>query len=310
MQMHLNIQRLYRNTRTLFATRGMPLALGEFILRRGLMGSGPYIATSGGYHVGFAPWLSFSEYWSYRGGDFGDEPSNGISRWLRDLLRHWPIETTSIAVDVGANIGIFTLEFAGLGFRQVHAFEPVPETCRRLQRNVDRNRVSERVRVNCTALAERDGWLCIDYDPRSPATSYVSPRGERVPCQTLDTYASVNQLAHVDLLKLDVEGWEVRVLRGARQLLADGRIDLILVEWAPDLLERAGSSGGELWSVLTRHGYCLWRVCRHGLLPIARLQDLAGVKWGNLVASRGLLGFLGGNERLAEPGQRAVNQCG
>lgn len=84
MQMHLNIQRLHRNTRTLFATRGMPLALGEFILRRGLMGSGPYIATSGGYHVGFAPWLSFSEYWSYRGGDFGHEPSNGISSlWIK-----------------------------------------------------------------------------------------------------------------------------------------------------------------------------------------------------------------------------------
>jgi len=172
----------------------------------------------------------------------------------------------------------------GLGFKQVHAFEPGHETCLRLQRNVDGNQLADRVRVNCEALGESDGWLRMQHDPSSPATSFVSSAGEPVRCRALDSYARENGLAHIDLLKLDVEGYEVQVLRGAPGLLGEGRISMILVEWAPDLLEKEGASARELWSMLTGYGYRLWMVCREGLVPLARFHDLGGVEWANLLA--------------------------
>ncbi|HKY37036.1 MAG TPA: FkbM family methyltransferase [Polyangiaceae bacterium] len=124
-------------------------------------------------------------------------------------------------VDAGANVGFFTLRHArdvGPSGR-VFAFEPNPSVFRLLQHNVERNGLKQ---VSChrSALGERVGSLLFTSDPRSTSCGHISESeetGEPVPVSTLDALVEEQGLTCIDLLKLDVEGYEPHVLRGGAQ---------------------------------------------------------------------------------------------
>jgi len=278
---------LYRNARTLLTTPGMMRAYAAWLLSRSRGRTGPYIVVAGGYRLGEARWVSFSEYWSYAGGEFGYTPTNALNPSVGALLRRCrPRRCGRVAVDVGANVGIFTLEFAGLGFGEVHAFEPVPDTFSRLVDNVTANGLSNGVRANCVALGDCEGTIRMRHDSRSPATSFACKDGDlEVACTTLDRYAKETGLERIDLLKIDVEGYEAHVLRGASVLLRERRIGVIILEWAPALLRRAGSSAEVLHSILGGNGYWLYCLGQGGETGrIAEVAELDGVGWDNVVA--------------------------
>jgi FkbM family methyltransferase len=136
----------------------------------------------------------------------------------------------------------------------VHAFEPVAASFQVAQANATVNGVVERVHLNRQALGSeatsehislmlggRQGTLCADIqsDFRSRATQVVS-------VIRLDDYCESIRVERVDVLKLDVEGYEVNVLEGALQTLAHTRV--VVMEWhssdhaqrADRLLARAG----------------------------------------------------------------------
>jgi FkbM family methyltransferase len=125
----------------------------------------------------------------------------------------------SVVVDVGANVGLFTIAAATAASGvTVHAFEPVPDTCASLEANVTRNGVAGRVCVNRVALADHDGvgYMTRDYH----ASNYLTEAGSseekvRVPVRTLDSYVAERALGRLDFLKVDVEGRELSVLKGA-----------------------------------------------------------------------------------------------
>jgi hypothetical protein len=78
-----------------------------------------------------------------------------------------------------------------------------------------------------------------------------------VPVRKLDDCLDEWQVAHVDLLKIDVEGWEPRVFEGATRALASGRIDAILCEFNEHWLRAVGSSAQALWKMLMGFGFHL-----------------------------------------------------
>jgi FkbM family methyltransferase len=141
-------------------------------------------------------------------------------------------------VDIGANVGYFTLLAAGLVGKggQVIAIEPIPRTCARLRANIALNAFNQ-VRVEPYALAATSGSLELHLPPPEAHRDYLVTGlsihgwdGVAVPCTTLDEAFAAWQLDRVDLLKIDVEGGEPQVIRGGRSVLSSGRIRALVCE--------------------------------------------------------------------------------
>ncbi len=180
------------------------------------------------------------------------EPAAGA---MRSLLR-----PGDVVIDGGANIGIYTaLAAAGVGrLGHVIACEPSPTTMTLLRATVDLNGF-DWVELREVALAEVPGRLTMHmFQPGSgfssfaPAVTFDSDTVE-VEVTTLDDLAATIDRS-VNLVKLDVEGAELRALRGAAVLLRDARPDF-LIELEPQHLERQGCSVGELQELFEDVGY-------------------------------------------------------
>lgn len=117
--------------------------------------------------------------------------------------------TARTAIDVGGHIGLWSFNLAA-AFQHVLAFEPVAAHRECFARNVEARNVEL---IPC-ALGKEEGSVSIYTAPTSSGDSYVNGGGE-IPLKTLDTFT----LAHVDFIKIDCEGYEENVLRGAEHLL-------------------------------------------------------------------------------------------
>lgn len=190
--------------------------------------------------------------------------------WMLYYLRSENHKVASLAkpgevvLDVGANIGEVALACAarvGTGGR-VYAFEPNPPTFENLSRNVNLN-ASLPCHVENLALGERAGTIgLVQVDGRNPGTVTVAESGEsrakvaEIRVTTLDEYVTANNLPRVDLIKIDVEGYESQALRGATQTLARWHPRLV-IEIVDSHQRRHGGSARELAAWLRTNGYSL-----------------------------------------------------
>lgn len=155
----------------------------------------------------------------------------------------------SVVIDVGANIGYFTVHFArrvgptGVVF----AFEPGHENVDLLRWNVTRSALPN-VRIVEAALGDRDGDGTLFLNPVHPADHRIfgvaddRPR-RRIRIATLDSFLPDPDLAaRISLIKIDVQGAEMQVLRGMARTLKVAISARLLVEFTPDALTAAGES--------------------------------------------------------------------
>jgi FkbM family methyltransferase len=160
--------------------------------------------------------------------------------------------------DVGAHVGFYTLLFAELvgPLGKVFAFEPLPRNVDLLQRHVGINGYRN-VRILPCALADFDGEASFDPGP-NPSMGRIAPSGPvRVPCARADTLLAAGEVEVPDVIKIDVEGAEAAVLRGARRIME--RQPVIL------LLTHGVQAHRECLGLLTAAGYEL--VSLHGSSP-------------------------------------------
>jgi FkbM family methyltransferase len=151
-----------------------------------------------------------------------------------------PLRKQPIVVDIGANVGFFSLFAASEWGAEVFAYEPLQANYEELLRNVRRN---PHLRINCRRMAVFGvpGPVIIYRDPATSlaadATLYPSrqkTKGEEVEAVTLKDIFEREGLAEVDLVKMDCEGSEFSILSGSdREVLA--RIGQMAVEVHPDL---------------------------------------------------------------------------
>lgn len=152
-------------------------------------------------------------------------------------------------VDVGANVGSYAVLAAGVCGARVLALEPVASTFARLRRNIDANGLAERIDAHRVAAADRPGSVRFIVD--SDTTNRIADdddapaRTDEVPCARLDDLigADVPQL-----IKIDVEGHESGVLRGASRVLADRDLRALIVELS-------GADREESLRLLAGHGF-------------------------------------------------------
>ena len=170
-----------------------------------------------------------------------------------------------VLVDVGANIGLFTLIAASrVGpAGRVIAFEPTDVTYTRLVDNVRLNKLSN---ANCvrSALSDRNGQLDLtrSADGFDAWNSFAKPTmgggfsHERVEVIEWDRYARTHGLCgKVTMMKIDVEGWERRVLAGGKEIFARTDAPVLQVEFTDAATIAAGSSCRNLYEFLEELGY-------------------------------------------------------
>ncbi len=174
-----------------------------------------------------------------------------------------------VAFDVGAHVGELSLLFSRLVGPQgcVHAFEASSATFSRLSAVCQLSGRSN-ITLNNVALSDRDGkfqlhayddahssWNTLAERPLRRYGIDVSPVGtEVVAATTIDGYCEQNGISRIDLLKIDVEGAEYQVLRGARRMLQDKAILCSVFEFGQTTFDM-GNDPHEIESYLTQLGY-------------------------------------------------------
>ena len=164
-----------------------------------------------------------------------------------------------VVADVGAHIGLYTVVLAKrVGPEgKVIAFEPDPENFKTLSTHCHLNRVTDRVELIPAAVSDRDGEVAFAVGKGSESAVALCSQGDgviHVPCVKLDT---VFHDRAVSILKVDVEGYEEAVLRGATELLSDPvrRLRLISLELHPFAWPRFGTTHEALLGLLRELGY-------------------------------------------------------
>jgi FkbM family methyltransferase len=160
-----------------------------------------------------------------------------------------PIPEGSVVIDVGANIGYFSVLFARRVGRAgtVIAFEPGRENVKLLRWNVRRAGLGN-VRIVEAALGDHDGEGTLFLNPVHPADHRIFEAREARPSRrirvvTLDTVlADPDVVARIALVKIDVQGAEMQVLRGMTRTLKAATSARLLVEFTPAALIDAGES--------------------------------------------------------------------
>jgi FkbM family methyltransferase len=160
-----------------------------------------------------------------------------------------------VIVDIGANIGAFSLLAARNPTATVYAYEPVRTTFELLEQNIALNGIGDRVHpfnLGVTARREERG---IAIDPNgSPFNSLYGPAAETVRCVGLDDILADNAIETCDLLKLDCEGAEFEILYGASAATLS-RIQRICLEYHEQPAE--GFRANDLVGYLGAHGFRL-----------------------------------------------------
>ena len=184
--------------------------------------------------------------------------------------------------DIGAHVGFFALAAAQRvgSSGTVVAFEPSPETARVLQQHVALNHWDDRVSVERSVVSDRDGSITFYTYRESMAASLSKANVEELnperpehatsielPAITLDSYCRQGGLSP-NVIKIDVEGAELRVLTGAESLLRS-RSDLVIwCEVHPMQMHNLGDSPSDLSAFLATVDYQIEPIAEPGHMGI------------------------------------------
>ncbi|WP_339868361.1 FkbM family methyltransferase [uncultured Algoriphagus sp.] len=185
-----------------------------------------------------------------------DFNTNG-EKWLIDSL---DANQSLIVFDVGANIGDWTKLVHHKNCQaQIHSFEPIPTIFERLANNT---KEIVQIKINNLALGEFSGIIQMNYYPQAPIFSsfYNHPLGKNmgkvtsVEVMTGDEYCQINHIEYIDFLKIDVEGFESKVLLGFDKMFSEQRIRMIQFEYG-DLVLKTGFLLKDFYEFFEKNNY-------------------------------------------------------
>lgn len=162
--------------------------------------------------------------------------STGIDAF-RDMKLLVAGKDLPLVFDVGANVGQSVRRFKEiLPSAEIHSFEPSPSTYAQLARNV--HRYTDVYVNNCGLGAEAGAGVLLE-NVHSDMTSFLRPgrlawghisQEISVPIATIDEYCADRRLGPINILKIDTQGFDFEVLKGAGEVLRGGRIQMVYLE--------------------------------------------------------------------------------
>jgi FkbM family methyltransferase len=182
-------------------------------------------------------------------------------------------------LDIGANVGYYTVLAAMINPEcRIHSFEPSPSTFGVLSENVAANHLLN-VQVHQLALGDKTGTLKFNIYADQAFNSPGAGTNDKhhffkngplrvidVPSVRLDEFLAEHHLPQPDIVKLDVEGFELFVLKGANKLLASDNPPVLLCEVAPLWLKRFGLAPSDLFQYVEKFGYQTLGLTPYGLV--------------------------------------------
>ena len=193
-------------------------------------------------------------------GAFEPDTVRFVSNYLRPGMRF---------LDIGANVGQFTLIGAALvgATGHVHAFEPSRLCYEYLSENIrlnnfshvaaERLALSDRVGKADFYAEERENWGMSSLTAFEPAdTNYAAAPPQVVSLTTLDAYVAAQEIERIDLIKMDAEGAELSILRGAHHTLSTCPPPRIVCELNFITCRRSGYHPRDIIALLAGYGYC------------------------------------------------------
>ena len=193
------------------------------------------------------------------------EPS--ITKFVRSQLR-----LGFNFVDVGASFGYYTILGAKAGCN-VFSFEPNPFVYRYLRENVLLNHCEKLVKTYNFALGEKERFGYLKIPKKNVGHAYISvkPTKVKIKIKRLDDIIK----DRINLLKLDVEGYELNVLKGSTRLMENGLINVIVFEYRGFLHIKLN----EIIDLLNQFGFMVYKLRRGRLtLPADGIGMFVGLK--------------------------------
>ncbi len=200
----------------------------------------------------------------------------------------------AVVFDVGANVGGYTEEVLRvMPSAVVYAFEPVPETFRRLEEN---QRIAHApVHRYNFGFSNVAGKSTIFYSPENNGLSSIYDRKylknkitshqETIELRTIDAFCEAQHITDIDFLKIDTEGGELVCLQGAAALLKEKRIHFIQFEFGCANVD-ARTFFQDFWYLL-KDSYRIYRILPGGLYEIrGYFDDLEVLRATNYLAER------------------------
>jgi len=178
-----------------------------------------------------------------------------------DLKRYGLLQHVSLVFDVGANVGDFSLNCRRHAPNaRVLAFEPVPSTYTSLQNHTGGDKNIETFCIGFgEAPAEVEVRVQKDSVMNSLKAEIASSVGEieRLRIDQLDRFCEERRIQNIGLLKTDTEGYDMEVLRGAKQLLAEQRVYLVCCEVGFQAADTHHTPFASVWPYLQANGFDL-----------------------------------------------------
>lgn len=167
-----------------------------------------------------------------------------------------------VVFDVGTNIGAIANWFA-TRTHHVHGFEPHPDNLRMTNEQIQLRKTTN-ITLSQLALGSEPGTLQLHvksfHGHHSLGDTSATPTVEKIDVEvdTVDRYCTANGIERIDFLKIDVEGFEEEVLKGATTMLEKQQVRLVLFELRQTILASIGKNGKSIFAPLLEQGYTVF----------------------------------------------------
>jgi FkbM family methyltransferase len=217
----------------------------------------------------------------------GEPVTNDAFYDEQNLLSDIPVQTI---FDVGAHIGETTAEYNRFFPKAtIYSFEPAPEASEELRRRFEGNSLVKSVQLAVSNKVGKNRFF-INQDRSTSSLLPLADGAERwvsspstlrsiatidVPVTTIDDFCKQQSINEIEILKMDIQGGELRALEGATGKLSQGAISLIYAEVLFIPLYTGQALFYEIYDFLSDYGYTLF-----GMYDIAYSEG-SRIKWGN-----------------------------
>ncbi|MFH1472021.1 MAG: FkbM family methyltransferase [Nanoarchaeota archaeon] len=196
---------------------------------------------------------------------------------LKNLLKR-NYEGKFVMIDVGANIGWYSMNFAkSFPKSQIYSFEPIPESYANILSNIALNNLTNITTIH-SGVSDHEGVETFYYDTELSGNASLTNLSEKknvstVNAQliTLDNYCSQKSIKP-DFIKVDVEGAELFVFKGARKIISDNH-PIVFAEMLRKWSSKFGYHPNQIIALFKELDYKCYTLCKEQLIPLEIMTD-------------------------------------